>query len=421
MPLLYFGFAHLCLAVALGLLAFFPRSFSEFFYHPRMLAVVHLVTLGWITSHILGALYMIAPMALRTRLREGRADTVAFWVYAVGVAGMVSHFWIAETSGMVGGALMAIAAIGLVATRLFEALRDAPIDAGVKLHYRLAFANLAGAGALGIVLAIHRVRPFLSGEPLANLFAHVHFAALGWAAMTVFGSAHRLLPMMLPAATPPAGSAWVQAALLEAGTLGLVLCFLAGRGPLPLFAAIAAASVAWFLGVVVWMLRHRRRPGPGLPRFDTTRLHALQALGYLALTTGLGLVLALTPRSTTSLRLAKVYAACGLLGFMGTMILGVAGRHLPVLLWTRSLREQETLPPTPPYRLRRRALDAIELVSWSAGVPTLAVALWRETPALLSVAAWLLLVAVAASALNHVETWRRLRTRGVAPEDAAPA
>ena len=68
-PLLYFGFAHLCLAAALLALAVTPRSLLGFYYHPRMLAVVHLLTLGWITSHILGALYLIAPMALRTRLR----------------------------------------------------------------------------------------------------------------------------------------------------------------------------------------------------------------------------------------------------------------------------------------------------------------------------------------------------------------
>ena len=104
LPLLYFAFAHLCLAASLATLGTFPGSFTGFFYHPRMLAAVHLVTLGWITSHIAGALYMIAPMALQTRLVTNRADTVAFWAYAVGVTGMVAHFWIGESSGMVWGA-----------------------------------------------------------------------------------------------------------------------------------------------------------------------------------------------------------------------------------------------------------------------------------------------------------------------------
>jgi hypothetical protein len=409
LPLLYFSFAHLCLAGALGALAAFPRSFAGFFYHPRMLAVVHLVTLGWITSHILGALYMIAPMALQTRLRATRADTVAFWIYALGVTGMVAHFWIAETSGMLWGALLVIATLVLVGWRTLEALRASPVDAGVKLHYRLAFANLAAAGGLGVLLGVHRLRPFLTAEPLANLFAHAHLAALGWATMTVFGSAHRLLPMMLPSAPPPRSISWVGAVLLEMGVLGMVFCFLTGEGPLALFAVISASSVVWFLGVVAWMLRHRRRPGPGLPRPDLPRLHALQALLYLALATVLGLALAFAPRSGETLRLAKVYAVCGLLGFMGAMILGVGGRHVPLLLWTHRLRREGVLPEVPPYRLRQPALQAIELGAWSVGVPLLAAALWLEAPAPLSIAAGLLLTAVATSAANHVQAWRRAR------------
>jgi hypothetical protein len=278
LPLLYFSFAHLCLASALGALALFPRSFAGFFYHPRMLAAVHLVTLGWITSHILGALYMIAPMALQTRLRTTRTDTVAFWIYAVGVSGMVAHFWIAETSGMLWAAPLVIATVILVGWRTLVALRVSPISAGTKLHYRLAFANVAAAGGLGMLLGIHRLRPFLDGEPLSNLSAHAHLAALGWAVMTVFGSAHRLLPMMLPSAPPPPSMTWPGAVLLEIGAAGLVFCFLTGGGPLGLFAVITASSVVWFLAIVVWMFRHRRRPGPGLPRPDLPRLHALQAL-----------------------------------------------------------------------------------------------------------------------------------------------
>jgi hypothetical protein len=90
-----------------------------------MLAAVHLVTLGWITSHILGALYLIAPMALRTRLRVTRADYVVFWIYAVAVSGMAAHFWIAETLGMVWAAPLVIASMVWVGARTLAALRGA--------------------------------------------------------------------------------------------------------------------------------------------------------------------------------------------------------------------------------------------------------------------------------------------------------
>ena len=68
-PLLYFGFAHLSLALALAVLLARPDLPAGFFHHPRMIAIVHLVTPGWITSSILGAFYIVGPLALRLPLR----------------------------------------------------------------------------------------------------------------------------------------------------------------------------------------------------------------------------------------------------------------------------------------------------------------------------------------------------------------
>src|SRR5262245_24017601 len=99
-PLLYFAFAHLSLASALAVLLVRPDLPAGFFHHPRMIAIVHLVTLGWITSSILGAFYIVGPLALRMPLRPGWRDRVAFGSFAAGASGIVSHFWIGEYSGM---------------------------------------------------------------------------------------------------------------------------------------------------------------------------------------------------------------------------------------------------------------------------------------------------------------------------------
>ena len=55
LPILYVALAHIALALAFAAVAADPRAVAGFFYHARMLAVVHLVTLGWITCSILGA------------------------------------------------------------------------------------------------------------------------------------------------------------------------------------------------------------------------------------------------------------------------------------------------------------------------------------------------------------------------------
>jgi hypothetical protein len=60
-----FRAAHVALALAFGAVALDPHGVSGFFYHSRMLGIVHLVTLGWITASILGSLYLVGPIALR--------------------------------------------------------------------------------------------------------------------------------------------------------------------------------------------------------------------------------------------------------------------------------------------------------------------------------------------------------------------
>ena len=64
LPLLYFAFAHFCLGLGFAALVVSPGLPAGFFHHPRMVALVHLVTLGWITSSILGAFYIVGPLAL---------------------------------------------------------------------------------------------------------------------------------------------------------------------------------------------------------------------------------------------------------------------------------------------------------------------------------------------------------------------
>ena len=74
LPVLYFAFAHIALAVAFAAVAFDPVAVAGFFYHARIVAIIHLVTLGWISGSILGAVYIVGPLALRMPMPARRLD-----------------------------------------------------------------------------------------------------------------------------------------------------------------------------------------------------------------------------------------------------------------------------------------------------------------------------------------------------------
>ena len=56
LPLLYLGTAHLSLALACLFAGVWPHAVAGFFYHAWLIGLVHMVTLGWITFSILGAI-----------------------------------------------------------------------------------------------------------------------------------------------------------------------------------------------------------------------------------------------------------------------------------------------------------------------------------------------------------------------------
>jgi hypothetical protein len=417
-PLLYFAFAHVSLAWAFGALACRAQSLGGFFYHPRMLAVVHLVTLGWISASILGALYVIGPLAFRLPMPAGPADYAAFAGFAVGVVGMTSHFWIDSPAGMAWGTGLVAVAMTYVAVRGLRGLRNAPVPLEARLPMALAFLNMIAAAGLGLALGINKVAPFLPVRHLDAVLAHAHLAGLGWGAMMVIGAGYRMLPMILPAAMPRGAVAYASPLLLEAGVLALVRAFFAGRGHL-WAAGLAVAGLAAFVSRVVWMLGHRRPPPTDRRRPDWGTAHALQSVAYLLAACGLGLYLSAAEPSETTLALVPVYGVAGLVGFLSQIVVGVEGRVLPLFawLWGFADRGHAELPPSL-HAAPVWPLQALVFVCWTAGVPLLAFGLGRDRPPLTSLGAGALLVAVIAGLANAIVVLRRLWRR---PYEAVPS
>ena len=116
LPVIYFAAGHAVLVAALILVALRPEAIAGFFLHPRLAAVVHAITLGWLTTSILGALYVIWPVALGQPLRVGKLDFIACVLALGGAAGVLAHLWINDYVNVGwSGLLLGCAAVLLVA------------------------------------------------------------------------------------------------------------------------------------------------------------------------------------------------------------------------------------------------------------------------------------------------------------------
>lgn len=416
LPLAYSGFAHLCLALALGILTLAPERVAGFFYQPRMFGVVHLVTLGFVSSSILGALYLVAPLAFRLALPARWPDWAAFSCFAVGTLGMASHFWIDRPIGMLWAVPLPLFALAYVGGRVLYGLRAAPVPPEAKLHVGLACANVLLAGSLGFLLGLNKLRPLVALPPFAGLVAHAHLAAVGWALMMFMGAGYRLLPMFLPSEMPRGRSLLVSAALTQLGVVGLLAEALA-RGELSVVSpALIAAGILAFLSRVAWMLRHPRPAPRALLRPDWGMAHARSAFVCLLVAIGLGTFLAWAEPSENTLQLGKVYGLLGLVGFLSQAILGMEGRLLPMAAWLWSFAEGGYVDqPGSQYEMPVRPLQAAGFLLWTLGLPALAYGLYADAAAWTSAGAAGLLFTTLASAANGIVVMRRSRRRAPPP------
>lgn len=367
----YFTFAHATLALAGAVMLLQPHSFVGFYYHAKMLTVVHLVALGWIGASILGAVHVALAQSPHRPAGSHRFASAVAWVYTVVALGIPAHFWIEELSGVGWSGSILLLIFGRAAWLGSGLVRAGEWPRPMHACLALGSLNLLGAVSVGILLAVNKIIPFVPGRHLDNVHAHLHLAAVGGLTMLGLGMAYRSLPN--PPGTPIDRHApTLTAGLLQAGVLGLAIAFhFGGRGLVPA-AALVALAVCIGMGHVHRAVLRRADPLTTL------------ALVYLALAAALGVALAALPTSLLSLRLASAYGVCGLLGFLGQLVAGAGLDAMPRSVVRWSVR-----------------------ASWIVAVPALALGFHLENPWGVRVGGLSLCLAALLGTLGHAPALRR--------------
>lgn len=343
-PLRYFLAAQAAFVTVLVWVPFRVSDLLDFYYQGHDLALVHLLTLGWITMTIMGASFQLVPVALETTLYSGRLARWQFWFMLLGVTAMVGHFWIGRHPGMAFGAGLVLVAVALFVINMGRTLSRLPHWDIVARHVAAALVYLAATAILGNLMALDKLYDFLGGQVLRTIHAHAHLAGIGWVTMMIFGASYKLIPMFsLGELQDERGARW-QFWLLNIGLVGLFGTLLLQSEWIFLFALLIVAAVGLFLWKMVQVLKTRRRP-----RLDWGLRHALSATVSLPILAILGLWLATgwIPSEEFGARLAFGYGVLALLGWVSVMIIGMMYKILPFLVWHHRYSDLVGLQPVP--------------------------------------------------------------------------
>lgn len=315
------------LAGAAGLVWVAPELARGGFPLPRVVAVAHLFTLGWITTTILGALYQFLPVALGTPIRSERVAHLAFALYVPGLALFVGGMIAGAHAVMLPGAALFGTGLLLFLGNLAATLWRAPERTLTWWALAAAAVFLLATVVLGFSLTGNLRWGYLGAARFAAIGVHLHVAVAGWVMLVIVGVAHRLLPMFLLAHRAPEWPGKLAVVLLSAGSALLLAAhhFLVPAVKWTV-AGLLAAGLAAFLAQAALFFRHRRKP-----RLDPGLRLAGVALGFLAL------ALVLAPfhlvHGLARPQLATGYVLALVLGGPTLFVAGHYYKIVPFLVW----------------------------------------------------------------------------------------
>jgi len=262
---------------------------------PMTLAIVHLLTIGWLTVLMLGALHQFIPVITAQGKVAGTSALVSLILMLIGLGAMQAGFVALDgrlppaalTALPVGGILVligvAIASASLLRT-LWQA-RPLPFPARfVAAGLTFLFAALGMGISLGLGFSLPEWISW-SGARADGLRLHLVAGLIGWFTLVAMGVSYRLLSMftLAPEDRGPLGNAVL---VLSAG--GVAMTWLLGiaavlGAPLsgavvPIAAAATGLGVALYLVDMVRLYRARRRH-----KLELNTSMALPALAALAL------------------------------------------------------------------------------------------------------------------------------------------
>ena len=347
-------------------------------YDHRLVAFVHLNTLGVIGAMIIGASYQLVPVVLQTPLASVRAARLSFWLYLGGLVALLAGFvWSWPPVLALGGTLLTLGFglyVGVIAVTQRRAL-----DRGVAAwHVAVGLVNVTAAVALAVLLAFNESGRFLGPLGQRLLAAHVTLMLGGWVGVTFFGVAYRLIGMFTLAEDRLwVPGAWLGLGLTTLGTWVLAVSLAAGLGEAG--SLVGAFGLLAGFGLFEWQIVHlyagRRRRGPDvhIPYVLAGSTFGLIATGLLLL----GLAQGLGPRS-------PLWVAVGWLAIAGlaeTVIQGFFYKIATFLVWLRRYAPVAGRQRVP--KLEELYGQRIALLGW--GLWSLGIALSTGAVALASV------------------------------------
>ncbi len=330
----FYGYGAGCFLLAALVLLLHSGNLPGHYFQPPLLAITHLLALGWGTMMTFGASYQLMPVLTGKLLWSDRLATLSFWLAGLGIPLLVWGFYSFQLGApaQLGGVLT----FGGISCWLFNMSGSVGGDWRKQVH--AVFLFTAGiwlwlTAFAGLVLLFNFRYPILPADSLHYLSLHAHLGIVGWFLLLITGVGSRLIPMFLISKYENNRLLWALFGLVNGGLLVYLGGFMAGiSGTIWIAILLVAAAISLFILFCYRSYQKRLRRAVDLP----VRLSLFSA-GLMTLPVGLLLIAVFWKSGATGgeTRLFTVYGILIFLGWITALLFGMTFKTLPFIVWNK--------------------------------------------------------------------------------------
>lgn len=296
---------------------------------PPVLALTHLMTLGFLGMTMMGAMFQMLPVVAGAPVARPVAVSLAvFGLLVSGVAALAGGFLLASpwlmrlALGLLGiGVALFAAAVGY-------SLKRASVNATAR-SMRFAVIALALTATLGLVLASNYGWDWWLVERVRFTTLHLAWGVLGWVGLLVIGVSYQVVPMFqLTQAFPKRLTVWLAGSLFALLAAWSLLMLGGLEAYAPFVGALIACALALFAATTLRLQKQRRRK-----LSDVTLLFWRFGLSALLLALALWLVGQFVPALGDGQVYPFLLGMLFIVGFAVSVVNGMLYKIVPFLIW----------------------------------------------------------------------------------------
>jgi hypothetical protein len=342
----YISAALFFLAIAI-LLIFSSEAFIGHYFHPKILAITHITTLGWVSFIIIGSLYQLVPVISNKKIFSPVMSLFTYLCVSIGTVLLAYSFWTFNTGFLIQTAAgLLFIGITLFLINILLTVRQSKekniemdfIQASIFWFWLTAF--------IGALLVFNFQYVFLPKDHLYYLKIHAHIGLIGWFLCLIIGVSSKLIPMFLLSGKLNANYLSYCYYLINFGLLGFIIdaLFLNGLERTPVFSIIILFGICFFLYFILNAFKTRARK-----KIDINLKHTYISFFLISIPIILWGILKfnIVADKQLELQISSAIVFSLLFGFITLLILGQTFKNLAFIVWLKKYQEISGKVKTP--------------------------------------------------------------------------